>query len=137
MATVEYLHICDYAFVDQAGKPCIVGIYDGINAGSFPATHPQLFLGIQFRGTPHEMIPLVIEIGRPNGDVLWRSPEMTPVAGQEGGAFVAMNIVGVQFPEPARYTVKVLSGGRVLVTQSLRLSLVQQGGGAAPSPRLH
>jgi|SRR5437879_2690355 len=136
MATVEYMHICDYAFVDQGNKPCVIGVYSGITAQAFPATHPQLFLAIQFRGTAHELIPFTVEIGRPNGDILWRSPETSPHASTEGGAFVAMNIVGAQFPEPGRYVVKILSAGQTLVSQSLRLSLVQQPGPQAP-PRLH
>src|SRR2546425_5071704 len=136
MATVEYMHICDYAFVDQGGKPCIIGVYESIGASAFPATHPQLFLAVQFRGTAHEMICFTVEIGRPNGDVLWRSPEASPNASAEGGAFLAMNIVGTQFPEAGRYVVKVLSAGQTLASQSLRLNLIQQAG-SQPPPRLH
>lgn len=120
MAEVDYMHICDYAFNAEGGKPCIIGVFDQIQTNQFPTHHPYMAVAIQLRGQQHELIPVTVELGRPNGEVLARV-EGQINASPEGGAFVTLNLVNVQFPEQGRYTIKVLSADRTLATQSLRL----------------
>src|SRR5262245_33197227 len=110
---VDYLHICDYAFPAQGGKPCIIGIFENITGAQFPLTHAKMCIAVQLRDTPHRPIQFTIEIGRPNGDVI-TSAQGETTAGPEGGAFVNANIIGATFPEPGRYTVKVISQGQTL-----------------------
>lgn len=133
MANVEYMHICDYAFPAQGGKPCIIGIFEIIWAAAFPATHPRMSIAIQLRGTPHEVIPFVIELGRPNGDVLSRVEGQVP-ASEDGGAFIGGEMINLLFAEAGRYTIKVSSAGQVLTTQSLHLKKIKSPQGAAPAP---
>jgi hypothetical protein len=124
MATVEYLHVCDYAFADHSGKPCIIGIFDRIFAQHFPAQHPMMALAMRFRGNAHEVLRLKIELGRPNGDVV-ATLQGDITLGPDGSGFMQMNLAGTIFPEPGRYTVKVLSGGESLHTHSLHLQKAQ------------
>src|SRR5216684_2597000 len=131
MAEVEYMHICDYAFPGQNGKPCIIGIFDRIGAPAFPAAHPLMAIAIQLRGTAHEMIPIKIELGRPNGDVLVKM-EGQIVVNEGGGAFINFNLVNTQFPEAGRYTVKVSSTGKTLASHSLHLVKAQSPMQSAP-----
>ncbi len=121
MAEVEYLHVCDSAFMAEGGKHCIIGIFDVISAVSFPATHPTLTIAVRLRGQAHEVVPLRIELGRPNGDALGQPVQASVTIDESGSAFINMNVVGTQFPEPGRYTVKISSGGRQLASHSLRL----------------
>jgi hypothetical protein len=72
MAEVEYMHICDYAFPAQGGKPCIIGIFDRIIALAFPVAHALMSVAIHLQGTAHEIVPIHVEVGRPNGDVIVR-----------------------------------------------------------------
>jgi hypothetical protein len=120
MADVEYMHICDYAFTAEGGKACIIGIFDRLRAPTFPATPPRMGLAIKFQGQPHEVTSARIEIGRPNGDVL-NFYEIRVTGGEDGGAFIAFTISNLTFPTADRYTIRVLSAGRVLATQSLRV----------------
>lgn len=131
MAEVDYMHICDYAFKAEGGKSCIIGIFTVLNAATFPCTHPHMVLAVQLQGQPHEAIALKIEVGRPNGDVL-AGLDAKLVAGADGTAFVNLNLINLQFPEPGRYTVKVLSGGRSLSTQSFQVRKAPAPAGAVP-----
>jgi hypothetical protein len=126
VAEVEYMHICDHAFRTDSGKACIIGIFTYIWAPSFPAKHPQMVIAIQFQGKPHEVFVPKIEIGRPNGDVLGRIEGDSLTCDPEGGAFLVATMVGTPFPEPGRYTVKVLAAGRPLATQSFQVHKMAQ-----------
>jgi len=120
MATVEYLHVCDLAFAMEGGKQCVIGIFDTIYASAFPVVHPAMSIAARFRGTPNEILPITIELGRPNGDALVSMQgDMTLAA--DGSMFMQMNIAGAQFPEPGRYTFKVSSAGRTLTTHALQV----------------
>jgi hypothetical protein len=136
MAEVEYLHVCDSAFMAEGGKHCIIGIFDVISAMSFPATHPTLTIAVRLRGQAHEVVPLRIELGRPNGEALGPPVQATVTVDEGGSAFINMNVVGTQFPEPGRYTVKISSGTRTLASHSLRLQKLPPQQGILPQTTL-
>jgi hypothetical protein len=131
MAEIDYLHVCDYAFSMEGGKPCIIGIFDAIHSPSFPAIHPHMAIALRIRGRAHEVVPVKIELGRPNGDVL-ATVQGEFTAGADGSAFLQMNMVSVQFPEPGRYTFRVSSQGRMLTSHTLQLQHVQASGQSGP-----
>lgn len=120
MVTIEYLHVCDYAFPAEGGKPCIIGIFDVIYAAAFPAAHPYMAIALRLRGQAHEIVPLKMELTRPNGDVLVTLQGEVTIA-PDGSAFLTMNIINTQFPEAGRYIVKVVSGGQTLISHSLQV----------------
>ena len=131
MAEIDYLHVCDYAFSMEGGKPCIIGIFDAIHSASFPAVHPHMAIALRIRGRAHEVVSVKIELGRPNGEVL-ATVQGDFTAGADGSAFLQMNMVNVQFPEPGRYTSNVSSEGRTLTSHALQLQKVQSSGQAGP-----
>jgi len=130
MVEVEYMHICDFAFPAQGGKPCFVGVFDNITVTTLPAVHPVMFVAVQFRGKPHEVIPFTIELARPNGAVIVHV-DGTTYGNSEGVAFVAAQLITVQFSEHGQYAVRVLSNGRMLMSQFLRIQRPQS---QQPSP---
>ena len=137
MATVEYLHICDTAFMAEGGKHCIIGIFDAINAPTFPATHPSLTVAMRVRGQAHEALSLRVELSRPNGEALASIPiEIT--LNEDGSHFVNLNMVGIQFPAAGRYTVKASEGRQALVSHSLIVQQIQAPAGpqGGPAPQI-
>src|ERR1019366_9670014 len=125
MAEVEYLHVCDSAFMADGGKHCIIGIFDVIHAPNFPATHPTLTIVVRLRGQAHEVVPIKFELGRPNGEALGQPVQATITIDEGGSAFINMNVLATTFPEPGRYTVKISSAGRTMASHSLRLQKMQ------------
>lgn len=131
MADVEYMHICDYAFPAEGGKPCIIGIFDRIGAQAFPVSHPFMSIAVQFRSTAREVVHVKIELVRPNGEVLIGMDGQV-IVGESGSAFVNFNLVNTTFPEAGRYTIQVSSGGHSLASQSLQVQSVQAPLQSAP-----
>ena len=136
MAEVEYMHLCDYAFPGQSGKPCVIGIFDRIRALAFPVTHGHMHLAVQLRGQQNEIVPIKIELCRPNGEVLVKIEGRVSIS-PHGGSFTDFILSNIRFPEPGTYTVKVLSAGRPLATQSLYLQQVEHDPQPPPGMPLH
>lgn len=56
MARLQWAHICDHAFLDQHGKPCLIGLFDRILAARVPAVHRQAALAFRIVGNPGEAV---------------------------------------------------------------------------------
>jgi len=54
MARLQWCHICDHAFLDQHGKPCLIGLFDRILTARLPALHPQAAVAFRLTGEPGE-----------------------------------------------------------------------------------
>lgn len=121
--TIDYMHICDYAFQSN-GKPSMIGIFERINAFQFPAAHPYMAVAIKIRDQAHRKVNLTVQVARPNGDKL-AEIQGTIVTGEDGVAYLDANLMNLQFPEPGRYLVKVLSAGATLVSESLILAKIE------------
>lgn len=121
--TIDYMHICDYAFVAEGGKAAIIGIFDKISATTFPTNHPYMAVALKLRDEPHRTLPIKITVARPNGDKL-AELDGAVATGDDGSANVNLNLVNLQFQEPGRYLVKVASKGETLASQSLILAKV-------------
>src|SRR5262249_47768602 len=128
---LDYFHVCDYAFVDQGGKQCIIGIFDGINAATFPATHPMLALALRLRGTPHAVLKIKIELGRPNGEVLAGMQGDVTISA-DGTTNMQVNMASVVSPEAGRYTFKVSADGEALTSHSMQVRKIQAPLQSAP-----
>ncbi len=70
MAKCDWAILCDYAFLDEKRKTCMIGVFDRIFAPAVPATHHQASLAIKLVGEPKEKVEIKIDIVRPNGAVL-------------------------------------------------------------------
>ena len=118
------MHLCDYAFAADGGKQCLIGIFTVIHAQSFPATHPQMVVAVEFTGAPHERISVRVELMRPEGDSL-ASIDGEIIINADGRANLSCNLLNLAFPEPGRYTVNISAGDRILASRTLRLLLMQ------------
>lgn len=60
MARLQWAHICDHAFLDQHGKPCLIGLFDRILAPRVPAVHRSAALAFRIVGNADE--PVTVRI---------------------------------------------------------------------------
>ena len=118
MAEVEYIHICDYAFAAHGGKPCIIGIFDRIEATSLPICQAELCLAIQLRGQRGETCELKVELIKPDGASHSTLNGSVSLAGT-GGAFVQLVMRDVPFQAAGDYTIRVTENDRLLATKTL------------------
>ena len=123
---VEYMHICDYAFPAQGGKPCIIGIFDRITASKFPNVHPVMTVAAQLRGQQGHKLAVQISMVDPKNKPLF-TVNAGLSFGQNGAAFLHFQMVQLGFPMSGNYTVNIISEGMALASQTLKLV---QGHGA-------
>ena len=107
------MHICDYGFIAQNGKPGVIGIFEMIGSATFPAVHAFMCIAVQFRGQAGHVIPVRIVVETQNGEKVVDTQEQQLTLGKEGGILLAANLVGATFKTPGRYSVVVISQGAV------------------------
>jgi hypothetical protein len=115
---VEVAALCDAA-TDQAGKLNILGVFDSIKTGSFPAVHSQCAVAYRLRFSMTEQgqhslrVLLVDEDGRHVLPPLETAQEIKIPAGHDTLVrnFV-LNIHGIKFPRAGRYSVDLAVDGR-------------------------
>lgn len=127
--------LADAATIDASGKINILGIFDRISVGSFPARHPRLCLVLRFQAGIQESGAHVVEITfrRPGGEELVRlDGEMRIAPGPEGIAGAVrvphiLNLDGLVLPEPGLYGFDVRVDGAHLATIPLAVHGPQSG----------
>jgi hypothetical protein len=122
---------CDYAFEDNRGKLCLIGLFHYIHAVSFPAHHPTLFFVVHLVGPPHERADITVEVTAPSGATLTTLIDNATIGlTEDGSANILLNVAGQPLPDPGRYTFTVRNGSRVLRTATLTAAKLQDGGAA-------
>jgi hypothetical protein len=110
MAECSWVLLCDYAFLDQGGKPCLVGVFDSIYAKGVPTTHHQCALVVQLTGMPGEKVRVRVEIVRPTGGVL-AQVEAPAELSSRGSAGLQLGMANLQIPDFGRYECQVYLDG--------------------------
>jgi len=120
--------LADAATVDGSGKLNILGVFDHIAAGEFPARHERMCLVLRFSAG-------AVERGQHQVEVVVRDPEgeemarmtgsigLAPVMGGEGVRIPqVLHMDGFVFPHPGVYGIEVEIDGEVVERLALRLS---------------
>ena len=121
MATVDFVHACNHAFLNDQRQPCVIGILTDLFAPAFPYHRASVTIAAQIQGTPGVESDLVFELSPDSGPFLRRVPlKFTPPAGSIG-VFIAMQMVQIFFLKPGGYEARVLEGDRVIGLSRLRV----------------
>jgi hypothetical protein len=64
---VEFILLCDYAFISQGGKPGLIGIFDLLGVPKTPSGHPEMFLFAHLKGAANAEHTLELKVQGPNG----------------------------------------------------------------------
>lgn len=70
MAEVAHVFICDRAYQDDRGQPCVIGMFDHIWAPDFPFRHPQMVIAIRMVGHQHEAYDVTVDVLNPTKQVI-------------------------------------------------------------------
>lgn len=96
MLKVNFLHICDSAILEQGtGKVSVIGIFENINAESFPAMHPGMSIVIGFEGDPNNYDVEIVFLDEKEEIV--KIPVKITVGPNRRGNWI-QNIVGYTIP---------------------------------------
>jgi hypothetical protein len=99
----------DQFIVDAAGKFSIIGVWETISAGNFPALHPLLFVVTAWTGGPNTTFVLETRIWTPTRNILATTGPQ-PFNLSSAGKGISINqFYSVQFPSPGGYRVEALA----------------------------
>ena len=129
MANVVWAHLCDYAFKDAAGKTCLIGIFDRVNARAVPVVHPQASIALRLVGQPQDKERMKVEIVRPNGTTLTKF-EGEVGLGPNGEGEVQFNLVAMPLPDMGTYQINIHLGDELAHT--ITFSVAQPPTPSAP-----
>lgn len=122
MAEVAHVFICDRAYEDDRGQPCVIGLHDHISAADFPLSHAELVVGLQLIGHHHEACRMVVDVLDPKQRVIQSVHNELPASlSSIGQGFLSLTLSDTSFEVPGRYTVRVSSEGRVVASRPLFL----------------
>lgn len=105
--------ICETAFITEGSKNLnIIGIFEGISAPNFPATHPKLSCVISLSGEPSKTVQYFPILKGPDGTKILdgtNSP-MSMAVGINGKLNLIFNLVNVPLPKPGVYIIELNIG---------------------------
>jgi Family of unknown function (DUF6941) len=124
---VDLALLADAATIDGSGKLNILGIFDRIGTGSFPARHPHMVLILRFSAALNETgrHEIGIALKDPDGQELVRvdgEMQLGPGPGSSAGMIRVphvLNLDGLIFPKPGPYAFDVRVDGEHHVSLSL------------------
>lgn len=113
---LSLLLLADYANVTAGSKLNVMGIFDRLSAGKFPAMHPQMFLISRFSGGVAEYgRQFEVNVKLINEDATQILVDVTSQmtmprgsGGRRSNANHIMRLNNVTFPEPGTYEFSVL-----------------------------
>ena len=135
MAEVAHVFICDQAYEDDRGQPCVIGMFDYIRAPQFPLSHPHMVIAIQMLGHRHETYNLTVDVvNSENKAILSARCDAPKALSGIGQGFVPLTLTDTPFETPGRYTVRISSEGRVVASKPL---VLQHAVDPAPALQTH
>lgn len=112
---LNFVHLCDMAFLSQEGKANIIGIFKIIFANNFPTSHPKfsVITSLDFSDSigKHKEY---LEIVRGDDDNEKIGPQISfdfNVSEKNQEINLIADIVNVVFEKPGKYFVKILVDG--------------------------
>lgn len=130
MASTDFVHACNHAFLNEHRQPCLIGILSDLVAPSFPYLRASVTIAAQIRAEPGSKCNLVFELSPRNGPYLRRAPfTFEPPIGTEG-IFFAIQMPQIFFPSPGAYEARVLEGDR-----TIGVAVIHLFGPDQPPPR--
>ncbi len=120
--------LADGANVSQDGKLNILGIFNGLGAAAFPATHPSMHLVLRFEASRAEEgknKQIEIQLADSDGSRLFTIATELVLPQGIPGQPIRMNHIlalnGVRFPKAGDYVFNILIGDDQKATVDLRL----------------
>ena len=120
--------LADAANVSQDGKLNILGIFNGLGAATFPATHPSMHLVLRFEASRAEegkSKQIEIQLADSDGNPLFTIATKLVMPQGMPGQPIRMNHIlalnGVRFPKAGDYVFNILVGDDHKATVELRL----------------
>jgi len=111
MPTIDWVFLCDYAFVDASGKASIIGTFENIFTVSLPAHHPQLYIALGMKFNPGDNFELSSKLSSPSGKEIAKiNPQRIVIptnAPNIGKGMIAFGFYGIRFSETGEHHIEI------------------------------
>jgi hypothetical protein len=64
----EFILLCDYSFIGEGGKLCMIGKFETVFVRDLPSNHPEMFIVAHFSGEPNSVHDMSLSITDPKGE---------------------------------------------------------------------
>ena len=112
--TVDFLHVCNSAFLTSNNEPCLIGIITTIVAPSFPHLRSSISIATQIRGQHAEEYRIFFEFGPVDGPHLRRVPATFKPPPIVFATFFSVQMVQIFFQRAGDYEARIISEGSVI-----------------------
>jgi len=137
MPAINWTFLCDYAFVDRAGRASIIRTFTFIRAPGLPFRYPQIFLALEYMADRSEDFTLGAMITSPSGKQvakveLNRKAKSTEKGKLEKGV-LPLGFYNCKFEEAGEHHVEILINGQSV--HFLPLNIVVKESKKPPAPK--
>lgn len=113
MLKVNFFHVCEGAIIEQgSGNLSIIGIFENINAQTFPAMHPTMSVVVGFENNNPGLYDTELEFLDEKGGIL-KVPAQINV-GINGKCNWIYKIIGYQIPRELTQKIKLNYEGKTI-----------------------
>jgi hypothetical protein len=116
MPAINWTFLCDYAFVDGAGRASIMRTFTFIRAPKLPFRYPQLFLALEYMADISETFTLGAAITAPSGKqvakVQLKRKAKSKEKGRVGKGFLPLGFYNCRFEEAGEHHVEIFINER-------------------------
>ena len=116
MPAINWTFLCDYAFVDNAGRASIIRTFTFIRAPRLPFRYPQFFLALEFMADLSEDFTLGAAITSPSGKqiakVQLKRKSQASASGRVEKGFLPLGFYNCKFEEAGEHHVEIFINER-------------------------
>ncbi|TAH35051.1 MAG: hypothetical protein EYC70_14790 [Planctomycetota bacterium] len=106
LPTLEWLHVCDYAFRDEHGKLCLIGLFEALHSLKLPGFLPVYCVAIGLTDGQGEY-KIGLQIQAPSGKTMDLALPPVVLKDRHAKARAVIRLASMQFGEFGRYTFRL------------------------------
>ena len=130
MPAINWTFLCDYAYVDSAGRASIIRTFTFIRAPKLPFRYPQIFLALEYIADVSEAFTLGAVITAPSGKqiakVQLNRKARSDKKGRVEKGVLPLGFYNCRFEEPGEHHVEILVNERSVHYLPLMIQLKEK-----------
>ncbi len=131
--TLEWIHVCDYAFRDEQGKLCLIGMFDHLASVQLPGRLPMLCVAFGLTDGLGEY-PVSLRVTRPSGENQDFPLPPVQLKDRHAKARAVVRLASMPFPEFGTYVFQLVVDGQPMDAPVHVVEHVQARQQAPPQP---
>lgn len=122
---IEFLGVCDYAFLAKGEKLSLIGLFDRIFVDKLPANHPRMFVVAIFKSSPNSLQNLDMKILDDEGKAIFSQPLEVRFSFSGVANFIT-DLVNFPIARTGKLEIQLISGDKVLKSSFITIEDVNK-----------